>query len=273
MLFVAKVHMVASMEALDALKSIGLNLYERKIFVSLLAKGVATAAEVSELATVPRSRSYDVLESLAEKGFVIVQPGKPIKYVALKPREALERTRDTLLKKTEIMTQRIEKLSSSTIVAELENIYKKGLSLVEPYELTGTLKGRHIIERHMQSIFKSAKKNINIITTERGLADIRSHHFRILKKMSRKGVKLRVAAPVKDPEIAKSISQIADFRSIKSPSGRLCIVDRKHLLMALTNDKNVHDSQDMAFWASSDHAVENMAEPVFNHVWNSGSRR
>jgi len=82
--------MVATTELLDALKSIGLNLYERKIYVSLLAKGVATAAEVSELATVPRSRSYDVLESLAEKGFVVVQPSKPIKYVALKPAEALE---------------------------------------------------------------------------------------------------------------------------------------------------------------------------------------
>ncbi|MEM7823019.1 MAG: helix-turn-helix domain-containing protein, partial [Candidatus Aenigmatarchaeota archaeon] len=56
--------MVASNQVLDALKSIGLNLYERKLFVALLAKGVATAAELSEIANVPRSRSYDVLESL-----------------------------------------------------------------------------------------------------------------------------------------------------------------------------------------------------------------
>ena len=66
--------MVATTHVLDTLKSIGLNLYERKIFVALLAKGVATAAEVSEIANVPRSRSYDVLQSLAEKGFVLVQP-------------------------------------------------------------------------------------------------------------------------------------------------------------------------------------------------------
>ena len=72
--------MIEDTITLDALKSIGLNLYERKIFVSLLTKGVATAAEVSEMANVPRSRSYDVLESLAEKGFVLVQPSKPIKY-------------------------------------------------------------------------------------------------------------------------------------------------------------------------------------------------
>ena len=88
--------MVGSTELLDALKSIGLNLYERKIFVALLARGVASPAEVSEIATVPRSRSYDILESLASKGFVLMQPGKPIKYVALPPAEALDRTKQVL---------------------------------------------------------------------------------------------------------------------------------------------------------------------------------
>jgi sugar-specific transcriptional regulator TrmB len=70
--------MIGSQEVLDALKNIGLNLYERKIYLALLAKGVATAGVVSEIAKVPRSRSYDVLESLADKGFVVAQSSKPI---------------------------------------------------------------------------------------------------------------------------------------------------------------------------------------------------
>ena len=65
--------MVATTKTLDALKSIGLNLYERKIFVALLARGVATAGELSQIANVPRSRSYDILESLADKGFVVAE--------------------------------------------------------------------------------------------------------------------------------------------------------------------------------------------------------
>ena len=125
--------MVASTEVLDALKNIGLNLYERKIFVALLAKGVATAAEVSEIAEVPRSRSYDVLESLADKGFVVVQPSKPIKYVALAPKEALERTKERTAKwiflKSAVILQSlawlrlpdsIRTLSPSRIVRELK---------------------------------------------------------------------------------------------------------------------------------------------------------
>ncbi|MBU0530789.1 MAG: hypothetical protein KKC05_03895, partial [Nanoarchaeota archaeon] len=170
--------MVATTEALDALKSIGLNLYERKIFVALLAKGIASAAEVSDIANVPRSRSYDVLESLAEKGFVLVQPSKPIKYVALKPRDALERTKETLRKQHEIIIDRIDKLKASTILGELESIHKEGLSLVNTSEMTGTLKGQAIINRHLGSILREAKKNIDILTTEEGLEEINLNHYK-----------------------------------------------------------------------------------------------
>ena len=68
-----------------------LNLYEVKIWSALLSRGVATAGELSDIANVPRSRSYDVLESLERKGFVIMKLGKPIKYIAVPPTEVLER--------------------------------------------------------------------------------------------------------------------------------------------------------------------------------------
>lgn len=85
--------MLASAKVMDALKSIGLNLYERKLWLALLARGTSTAGELSEIASVPRSRAYDVLQSLAEKGFVVVQSAKPIRYVAIAPDEALERAK------------------------------------------------------------------------------------------------------------------------------------------------------------------------------------
>ena len=261
---------MASTEVLDALKSIGLNLYERKIFVALLAKGVATAAEVSEIASVPRSRSYDILESLSEKGFVMVQPSKPIKYVALAPKEAFERTKQNLRKKHDEMTERIDKLSSSSIVQELEGIYKEGLDMVRPTEMTGTLKGRYVIDRQLKSAFKSAQRTIEIMTTEQGLSELYSNHFRILKKANRSGIKLRIAAPFGEDAVTKAFSQIAEIRKVAKSRGRMAIIDRQNLLMALTDDKTVHETQDIAFWASSEHAVRSVAAPLFNSVWVKG---
>ena len=260
--------MVATIEVLDALKSIGLNLYERKIFVALLAKGVATAAEVSEIANVPRSRSYDVLESLVEKGFVVFQASKPIKYMALAPRDALERMQENMRKRHAETLERIDKLKSSPMIKEMEKVYKDGLNLVEPADMTGTLKGTSTIERQMQSIFKTAKKTINIVTTEQGFNALYSRHFRILKKIGKSGVKLRIAAPfVPGSEAAKSFADIAELRNIKAATGRLVTVDDEHVLLALTDDKKVHETQDTIFWANSPHVVMSIAQPMFRQIW------
>ena len=76
-----------------ALKDFGLNTYESKLWTALLSRGISTAGELSDIAGVPRSRSYDVLESLEKKGFILMKVGKPIKYVAVPPSEVLERVK------------------------------------------------------------------------------------------------------------------------------------------------------------------------------------
>jgi len=260
--------MVATIEVLDALKSIGLNLYERKIFVALLAKGIATAAEVSEIAGVPRSRSYDVLESLAEKGFVIVQPSKPIKYVALKPTDALERTKQVMENKFKTTIERIDKIKTSSIIEELESIYKEGFSLVQPSEFTGTFKGKDMINRQLSALFREAKNSIDIITTSNGLEDLYSKHFRLLKKMSKNGVKLRLLAPTNNSNVFKAFSEIANFRGVDGVT-RMCSIDNKDVVMSLTDDNDTHESQDVAFWAKSPHVAENVISNMFEKSWIS----
>ncbi|MBR9690362.1 TrmB family transcriptional regulator, partial [Candidatus Woesearchaeota archaeon] len=64
--------MIVEKNFLEKIKEFGLNTYESKIWTALLSRGVSTAGELSDIANVPRSRSYDVLESLEKKGFVIM---------------------------------------------------------------------------------------------------------------------------------------------------------------------------------------------------------
>jgi len=260
--------MVASTEALDALKSIGLNLYERKIFVALLAKSIATAAEVSEIAGVPRSRSYDVLESLSEKGFVVVQPSKPIKYVALEPHEALERTKENLKRNHDVMIERINKLNESPILKELEDIHKKTLNVVKTSEMSGTIKGKFMVNRQLNSILRGAKHKISIATTEKGLENLHSEHIKHLKKLNKRGIKVRILAPANDKAIVNAFSKIAEIKNLTNPIGRICIVDDDNLLMALTDD-DVHETQDIAFWSNSPHAAKNTMNYLFDKAWSS----
>ena len=89
--------MIVKEDFLKKLKvSFNLNIYEVKIWTALLSKGVSSAGELSDISNVPRSRSYDVLESLEKKGFVVMKIGKPIKYLAVEPKEVIERVKKNL---------------------------------------------------------------------------------------------------------------------------------------------------------------------------------
>jgi len=259
--------MLGSQEILDALKNIGLNLYERKIYVALIAKGVATAGEVSEIAKVPRSRSYDVLESLADKGFVVAQSSKPIKYVALAPKDAIDRAKDNLQRKHGDTLDRMDKMTSSPVMTELEKIYSQGFSMIQPFDIAGTLKGNFAINQQAKSLFKGAGSYIKLITTEDGIEELHSNHFNVLKNRSKSGAKIKILTPAADSKAAKALSAIAEVKKLDKPMGRIYNVDGENFMIALTDSKEVHHTQDVAFWAGSKHVAKDIFEPMFDSMW------
>jgi len=262
--------MIATEAILDALKQIGLNLYERKLWVSLLSRGTSTAGELSSLARVPHSRTYDVLESLAEKGFVMIQPSKPLKYIAVPPNEALERAKKKLREDMNTMIGSITRIQNSQILKELEKIYKKGFALLEPGEMTGSLKGRDAMHQQLETIFKNAKNSIFILTTSKSLAVLHSIHGDALKKASDRGVKIRIAASYeKNNPIAEKLKSFAEVRKISKPDivGRFFVVDDSHIVLALTDEEEVHPTQDLALWSQSEHVAGDVLRPIFDLIW------
>ncbi len=266
--------MLVSAKVFDALKGIGLNLYERRLWVALLARGTGTASELSEIAGVPRSRTYDVLQSLADKGFVVVQTGKPIKYVAIPPDEALERAKKKLEEEYKIAIQRIDDLKESVVMRDLNDLFSKGLKIISPEDITGALKGKYSVHQQFETMFKDAKEKISILTTSDGLNELLKSHFDILKKAKEKGVQIRIAtiADEKNADAIKSLSGIAEIRIINEKeipiSGRFTVVDGKELILSLTDSK-VHSTQDMAIWSKSEYAAGQVLEPVFELIWKN----
>ncbi|MDD5416476.1 MAG: helix-turn-helix domain-containing protein [Candidatus Aenigmarchaeota archaeon] len=265
--------MVATQKVFDALKQIGLNLYERKLWVALLSRGTSSAGELSSLAKVPHSRTYDVLESLAEKGFVIVQNTKPLKYVAIAPSEALERAKKKIHTDADEMVGRITEFQDSPLTKELTKIFKDGMDLVEPGEMLGSLKGRHSMHTQLETLFKGAKSDISILTTADGMKELHSNHADLLKKASSKGVKVRIIAP-SSKEVSEQVAHFKGFATVKQSDktgtmGRFAIVDGNHVVFALTDDKKVHPTQDLSFWSQSTHVAKEVLGPMFDAYWNT----
>ena len=261
--------MVATQQLLDSLKQIGLNLYERKLWVSLLSRGSASAGELSSLAKVPHSRTYDVLESLAEKGFVVLQNTKPLKYAAITPSEALDRAKKKVMEDAKTTAEKISDFQGSGSVKELEKLFKNGIELVEPGEITGSLRGRHNVHQQLETLIKGAKKKVSIMTSAEGLNELHAKHADSLKKAASRGVSVRIAAPV-GKEHSQAISELKNFAEVKrlgKEGGRFALVDDNHVVLSLTDDKNTHPSQDLALWTQSEHVAGSVLAPMFESMW------
>lgn len=258
-----------STSTMDALKAIGLNLYERRIWVALLAKGTATAGELASIANVPRSRTYDILESLAQKGLVIIQPTKPVKYVAVEPYEALERLKRSFEQKLKEFESRIDKIKNSQVMKELSSIYEKSMKTIQPEELTGTIKGRTIANQQIGSMLSNANKKVKIITTSEGLREVIDYHLSILKKLKKKGTEIKIAIVDKvDKSQLKDISRIAKVKVLKEKPiyTNLFLVDDQ-VIFSLTEPKTTDPSQEISIWSKSKHAVSKVFEPLFDMIW------
>ncbi|PIN79489.1 hypothetical protein COV16_03930 [Candidatus Woesearchaeota archaeon CG10_big_fil_rev_8_21_14_0_10_34_8] len=246
-----------------------LNLYEVKIWAALLSRGVSTAGELSDIANVPRSRSYDVLESLEKKGFVVMKLGKPIKYMAVAPHEVVERVKKNMKQDTEERVKRLEDLKGTELIGELNSLHEQGIDLVEPADLSGSLRGRHNLYNHLELTIRNAEQSVILMTTSQGLIRKVEGLKPTLEKIKKRGVKIRVAAPLtKDTANAvKDLSDVAEIRHTDS-NARFCVVDGKEIIFMVLDDQDVHPTYDIGIWVNTPFFA-NAMEDLFNVAWQN----
>jgi len=257
--------MIVKDELLSRLRQyFALNLYEVKIWVGLLSRGVSTAGELSDIADVPRSRSYDVLESLEKKGFIITKLGKPIKYIAVAPNEVVDRVKQNMRKEADEKIKLLQDLKNTEVLGELNSLHTQGVELVEPSELSGSLKGRNNLYNHLELTIRGAENSVTIMTSTDGLLRKGEGLKATFEELKKRGVKIRIAAPLtKDCKgIIKELEGIAEIRHTKQ-QGRFTIVDGKELIFMVMNDSEVHPTYDVGIWVNTPFfasALENLFE-------------
>ncbi len=263
--------MIVKEEFLSKLRRyFALNLYEVKIWTALLSRGVATAGELSDIANVPRSRSYDVLESLERKGFVVMKLGKPIKYIAVPPQEVLERVKKNMKEDADERIKRLEQLKSTDVLGELNVLHTQGVELVEPADLSGSLRGRHNLYNHLELTIRNAEKSVTIMTTSQGFLRKVEGLKPVFDKLKKKGVKVRIAAPMtkETKDSLKEVSDVAEVRHTDSKA-RFCVVDGKDLVFMILDDKEVHPTYDVGIWVNTPFfasAVENLFDTAWKNM-------
>lgn len=240
-------------EALSLLNRIGLNQYESRTYLALLSNGASSASEISENASIPRPRTYDILQKLSKKGFISTQPGRPVKFKAVNINEAFDSLKNQ--KSIELNKEITEML---TIASKLSDRIKE----VEPTEaespdMVWVLKSRKNIHSKIDSLINNAKESILLATSENGLERKMKLHEDSLRKASKRGVEITIMTPKK----TKHSEKASDFANVvmKQHEHRMLVAD-DNVVLFLTPEQEAE--KEVGAWINSPFFANNAKKMI-----------
>lgn len=110
-------------EVIEKLKELGLNEYQSKVYVALLKKYPATGYEISKLANIPQSRTYDTLKALETLHIVIASNSKPITYTPIKPKELTKRYRRKIESTANFLDKKLPEIKEEKYTEPILSVY------------------------------------------------------------------------------------------------------------------------------------------------------
>jgi sugar-specific transcriptional regulator TrmB len=229
-----------------------LNIYETKVWLALLSRGVASAGEIAEMSRVPRSRTYDVLESLEKKGFAIVKLGKPVKYIGVKPKLILEKLKNNVRSEAEERIVTLSNVTSTNEFEQLEQLYKGGINPVRKEDLSLALKGKSHITNHLREILQNATKEVIICLNAEEMKSKMKLFSETFDRLRKANIKIKIALSG-DEVLIKKISDTLGVKISKIDiDTKFFIIDRKEILFYLLKENRENNDEDIAVWLNSE---------------------
>jgi len=226
-----------------------LNIYETKVWLALISKGMASAGEISELSNVPRSRTYDVLESLEKQGFVIQKIGKPVKYLAVKPEVVLEKLKNNTLQRAKEKVEVLSNMKTTPEYEALQKLHSETITSIKREELSASIKGRSNIFNHLKDVLDSAEEEVIICTDARDLAAKPKVFQSAFETLAKRKVELRLFLRGSEEEIDFVIKKFK-IQPIKVVlTGKFYIVDRSQTFFIITHES---DEEEIGIWLNTE---------------------
>jgi sugar-specific transcriptional regulator TrmB len=244
-----------------------LNIYETKVWIALLNRGIASAGEIAEMSGVPRSRTYDVLESLEKRGYAIAKLGKPVKYIAVKPTTVIEKLKTNALKDADEKVKNLSKLKDTKEYEELQELYDKGVQPVRHQELSGAIKGKSNVFNHVKELINSADSEVIICTLVEDVNNKSRIYGSIFDILKNRNIDVRIALSGDEKEINKINKRYRLKAKKLDLNSSFFIIDGEQILF-LTDKENPKNSEETGIWINSEFFVSSLSY-LFDKAWKS----
>ncbi len=245
----------------------GLNLYETKVWLALLTQGKSSTARIGEIADIPKSRAYDVLESLEASGFATRQLGKPITYKAVPPDELIDKLKEKAEEELHMKLEKYEKLRDSETMKDLHELYMKGLNYVKEDEVATSYQGAESIYFRIKKRIATSKEEVIIVSTSTAIMNMIRMLNRILKHIKSNKVSIKIYVPQGlKQEVVDELSKIGKVYNLDMELGRFIIIDNDTVFLFTQDDKEVHPSNEIVINLTGGYMPAKLKELVNVHT-------
>jgi HTH-type transcriptional regulator, sugar sensing transcriptional regulator len=230
--------MILNQELISRIKDhFDLNIYETKVWLALLSKGIASAGDIAKISRVPRSRTYDVLENLEKKGFAIEKLGKPIMYMGVKPKGILERLKTNVKKDAEERLNFLTNIRETEEFLALEEMYKNSEEPVKKEELPLSLKGKEAVSGYIKELIGKAKKELIICNDAENVKSKVKVFKKTIDLLKKSNIAVKIAL-FGNNEIIDELSEIFGLKIKKvDANAKFFIVDKSEVLFYLSKEQ------------------------------------
>jgi len=151
-------------DASDVFDRVGLTEYETTALEQLLSLGRTTAPNLADATGIPKARIYGVLESLADRGFIKVVPGRPKEYQPKAPGEILDRAIENSRQSYERFESDIEANRDEFLSAYRPQYERASEDITPTAELFHVVDVGEPSERETRRLYRDAAETLRIIT-------------------------------------------------------------------------------------------------------------
>ena len=160
---------------ISSLKKLGLSRYESQAYIGLNQIITGQADDIAKVSNLPRSRIYDILNSLEDKGFVEIERGRPLKYTVVEPSIIFKKQKEKLIDDLQTAEDKLENIYSNEtsevqapvwLIHNPLRIIENEAELIRKTQKSITLRAGFLLKGEAQAIIKAVKANPRNITVK-----------------------------------------------------------------------------------------------------------
>jgi sugar-specific transcriptional regulator TrmB len=251
----------------ESLARLGLTGYEARAYLALTRRNAVTGAELARLAGLPRQRIYDVLEGLVGRGFATIRAGRPLRYSAVAPVEAVER----LLQEQRRALTDAERLAAEAVEL-LTATYEAGRNHDDPLGFIEVLREPGAIAARFAELQAAAEREILVFTKPPYATELAENveGLKLLERATARSVYDR--SLLDDPRAVAAVQRFVDAgeqaRVVDELPMKLALIDERVALFSLEDP--VAGGEHLTILVVEHRALAALLKLAFEAVWSSG---